>query len=272
MNVASWFVHVVPFLIIHQTGIHEEAQDQQRVWTTYRQVRSQEAKSAMQSLWMECQADCTCLGTPVGSGPASQDANCPYCLCTEQGEEVHTVARICGNTECRICALINKCDLGDGIRAGVSKNSRLTALLDLSQYIATLLNSTDLPEERRSSITHALCCICSCKITRLRNMANVGFLTELCPHLKLLQLQKGWGDFWNQLSKLGTAIGYHQNRESQIAALIYIRRQCIRDVNSHWHWYLQSDDLAKEQHLNCTVFDGCFPETTEPAGVVTSTA
>lgn len=159
MNVVSWVVHVVPFLIIHQTGIDEEAQDQQRVWTTYRQVRSQEAKSAMQNLWMECQADCTCLGTPVGSGPASQDANCPYCLCTEQGEEVHTVARICGNTECRICALINKCDLGDGIRAGVSKNSRLTALLDLSQYIATLLNSTDLPEERRSSITHALCCI-----------------------------------------------------------------------------------------------------------------
>ena len=68
-----------------------------------------------------------------------------------------------------------------------------------------------------------VCGICCCKLTRLKNMANVDFRSEPDPHLRYRQLPKGWGDFWSQLSKLGTADpSYHQDHKSQITALIYL--------------------------------------------------
>ena len=251
----------VAFLTFQQAGRADEPDDMLRIGRGYRQVRREEVKSALQGLWTACQADCTCTGTPRvnRSSQASQDENCPYCVATEQSVEVHQTTRNCENTECRVCVLMNQCDMEDAIVTGVNKNLRLSAQLNLSQYMARILNSSELSEERRSTITEALCCLCSCKITKLRNMANVGFLTEFCPRLKFLQLQRGWGDFWCQFSKLGTAIGYHQDRESQVATLVYLRRQCIRDQNSPWVWYLQSDDLPLEERLNRTIFAGCFP-------------
>lgn len=265
------FVYVVPFLNFRQAANPADATPEVlrgQLRQSYQTGRREEAKSAMQGLWTACQADCTCIGTPPTnrSSQSSQDENCPYCLCSEQGTEIHTVTRNCENPECRVCVFINKCDLADAVSAGVNKNYRLTALLDLSQYIAAVLHSTEMSEERRNTLTRALCCLCSCKINRLRNVANVGFLTELCPRLKNLQLHKGWGDVWAQLSKLGTALGYHQDRQSQIAALIYLRKQVIPDRTSYWHWFLQSDDVILEERLNRTVFAGCFTETPDPAG------
>lgn len=256
----------VAFLTFEQSDSLDETLQQIR--QEYRRVHREEVKSALQGLWTACQADCTCHGTSRAnsSSQASQDENCPYCIATEQSVEVHELTRNCENTECRVCVLMNHCDLADAVAAGVNKNLRFAAQLSLSEYMATILNSTELSDERRSTITEALCDLCSCKITKLRNMANVGFLTEFCPRLKLLQLQRGWGDFWKELSTVGTAIGYHQDRESQVATLIYLRRQCIRDENSHWLWYLRSDDIALEERLNRTVFAGCTAqEATAPA-------
>ncbi|KAJ7354938.1 hypothetical protein OS493_029047 [Desmophyllum pertusum] len=114
----------------------------------------------------------------------------------------------------------------------------------------------------------ALSCLLGCQATKLRNVANVGFLTELCSRLLSLQLQKGWGNLWGQLSKLSTALGYHQDHESHVAVLIFLRRQCVPDDN--WHWFLQSDDRAMEQRLHQTTFTGCFVEAMqERAGEAT---
>ncbi|KAJ7354934.1 hypothetical protein OS493_029043 [Desmophyllum pertusum] len=211
----------------------------------HRGVCKVDAKSALQDLWVACRADCMCLGTPAGvdassSSQASQDVNCPYVLC----------------------------DLGNAISFGVNKNNRLTAMPELSQYIAAVLHSTEITEERRSAMSGALSCLLGCQATKLRNVANVGFLTELCPRLLSLQLQKGWGNLWGQLSKLSTALGYHQDHESHVAVLIFLRRQCVPDDN--WHWFLQSDDRAMEQRLHQTTFTGCFVEAMkERAGEAT---
>lgn len=37
--------------------------------------------------------------------------------------------------------------------------------------------------------------------------------------IKLLHLLKGWGDVWCQLSKIASAVGYHDDHRSQIAAV-----------------------------------------------------
>lgn len=250
----------VVFLTFEQADSADD--ETMRIRQEYRQVRRDEVKSALQGLWTACEADCTCLGTSQAgrSSQASQDENCPYCLATERGAEVHEVTNNCNNTECRVCVLMNQCDLADGITEGVNKNRRLSAQLTLAQYMAPIVNSLELSDERKSKIIEALCCLCSCKINKLRYIANVGFLTEFCPRLKLLQLQRGWGDFWSELSKVGSAIGYHRDRQSQVAALIYLRRQCIHDENSHWLWYLQSEDVALEEQVNGTVFAGCTPQ------------
>lgn len=253
-----------------QTGDSAEGNLLRRHQAIHRGLRRAEAKSALQDLWQACRADCMCMGTPASSSSqGSQDVNCPFALCSEEGAEIHTATRNCQNPDCRVCLLINRCDLGIAITVGVNKNDRLTAMLELSQYISAVLHSTDITEERRSAMSGALICLLGCQATKLRNVANVGFLTELCPRLLTLQLRKGWGNFWGHLSKLGTALGYHRDHESQVAALMFIRSQCVPD-NNNWHWFLQSEDLALEQQLNRTTFAGCFAEATqERAGEAT---
>ena len=261
------------FLIFQQPGTEGPAATMEDVRHRYRMARREEAKATVQALWDTLTADCMCLGEDPsnGSSQPSQDVNCPYCVASENGEEIHEATRACQNKDCRVCMFINKCTVAVAISIGENKNARLSAYLSLSKYVASIVNSTELPDERRKSMTGLLCKLFCCKLTRVRNIGNVGFLSELCPHLEYLQLQKGWGDFWGELSKLGTALGYHRDRESQVAALIYLRRQCIRDDNSLWHWYLQSEDVELEARLRTTVFAGCFTDALDRAAEGSST-
>ena len=75
----------------------------------------------------------------------------------------------------------------------------------------------------------------------------------LCPNLKLLNLQRDWGDAWYNLSKIASAVGYHVDHRSQIAALMFMRHKCVAEDNN-WHWFLQSEDLAEEQRIDEEVF------------------
>jgi len=75
----------------------------------------------------------------------------------------------------------------------------------------------------------------------------------MCPHLKHLHLQKGWGDVWSNLSKVASAVGHHGDRRSQLAALMFVRKKCIAADNK-WLWFLQSEDLEEEQRIDQEVF------------------
>lgn len=238
----------------------------ERFQTAYRTLRPEETRQAKKDLWSACKADCMCTSEPAAGGSSQETDggdNCPYCQSSDEGAELHTVRRLCGYQECRVCLLIDHCEEASLLQMGLSKNARLTNLLQFSQFIAHVLNSGDIDVERLKAITNALCSLLCCKSTRLRNVANTGFLTMLCPRLHCVQLQKGWGNLWSNLSKIGTAVGHHESRRSQLAALIFIRRKCILEAENSWNYYLQSEDEREERDIIEDVFNGCFEEESE---------
>ena len=229
---------------------------------SYQTDRLQLVKQAKGDLWAAAQADCLCLGEPLrgSSQRSSAGENCPYHQSTDEGAELHTVNRKCGNQECRVCLLIDHCEVDSLVELGVSKNAQLTTRLRLSKHIAHILNSGDIGQERMAEITKALCSLLGCGQTKLRNVANTGFLTLLCPRLCRLQLHRGWGNLWSTLSKIGSAVGHHESRRSQLAALIFLRKRCILDAESNWHYYLQSEDENEEEEILESVFSACFQD------------
>ena len=105
---------------------------------------------------------------------------------------------------------------------GLKRNKHLTALLELAPSIAHCLNSDELPNERRAQFVNAFCELLNCSKTKVQFVFHAGFLCVVCPKLKHLQLERGWGDVWANLSKIGSAIGYHISHQSQLAALIFL--------------------------------------------------
>ena len=156
--------------------------------------------------------------------------------------------------------LIDHCEVDTLVQVGVTKNAQLTTRLRMSKYIAHILNAGDIVQERMAAITKALCSLLGCGQTKLRNVANTGFLTLLCPRLVRLQLQQGWGDLFSNLSKIGSAVGHHQTPRSQLAALIFLRKRCIPDAESNWHYYLQTENEHEETEILDSVFSGCFED------------
>lgn len=221
----------------------------------YEEIRDRNVKRRIQELWTASQADCTCIGEPITR--ASQDdtdQNCPYRLAIEEGGDITTTTSKCVNEiGCSVCTMMNKLDKPTLAALGLKRNERLTAMLELAPSIAHCLNSGEIPEERRQVLTEAFLDLLSCGKTKLRYVANVGFLVMICPRLKHLHLEKGWGDVWCNLSKVATAIGHHVDRHSQLAALIFMRQRCITDSSSKWFWYFQSED-PNEQTINQEVF------------------
>lgn len=180
--------------------------------------------------------------------------NCPYCVHDEEGGDIAAVTAKCQNEECGVCELINKLDQPTLTALGLKRNERLTAMLEIAPSIADRLNSGEVPEDRRQQLCNAFMeLLCVCK-TRLRYVANVGFLIKICPNLKHLHLQKGWGDMWCNLSKVATAIGYHSDHQSQIAALIFVRDKVVPEATNKWLWYLQSSNPLEEQRIRGEVF------------------
>lgn len=230
---------------------------------SYREVRDQTVAAKVCSLWTTWKRNCTCLGEPaVRPSQGEEDQNCPYCLCDEEGGDVERVAEQCLNQDCLVCQFMNKLDRPTLVGLGLKRNQRLAAMLELAPSIARLLNSGETPEERRPSLVNALRELLGCSSTKLRSVANAGFLCMLCPRLKHLQLERGWGDVWSHLSKLGTAIGHHEDRQSQLAALVFLLRRCVRGEDQRWLWYLQPDDPEEQQRILAQVFAGCFSEQT----------
>ena len=76
-------------------------------------VRLQTVQQAKGNLWTAARADCVCSGAPLrgSSQPDSPSENCPYHQGTEEGAEIHSVRRKCGSQECRVCLLIDHCEL-----------------------------------------------------------------------------------------------------------------------------------------------------------------
>ena len=65
-----------------------------------------------------------------------------------------------------------------------------------------------------------------------------------------------WGDTWFNLTEVASAIGYHGNQCSQIAALTFGHQKCIAD-NNKWLWFLQSENLiSRELIKKCSELPG----------------
>ena len=219
-------------------------------------------REKVRHLWTTSKSDCTCIGEQVvRPSPGDADQNCPYCLCDERGGEVDEVAERCENEDCTACMLMNKLDRPTLVALGLKRNERLTAILELAPSIAHCLNSGELPNDRRAQFVDAFCELLSCSKTKVRFVSNTGFLCMVCPNLKHLQLQRGWGDVWANLSKIGSAIGYHTSHQSQLAALIFLVRRCVRDADNKWLWYLQPGDTEEEQRILQEDFAGCYDQT-----------
>ena len=219
-------------------------------------------RGKVRDLWTASKHDCTCIGEAVvRPSPGDADQNCPYCLCDERGGEVDQVSERCDNEQCTACQLMNKLDRPTLIGLGLKRNQRLTAMLELAPSIAHCLNSGELPNERRAQFVDAFCELLSCSKTKVRFVSNTGFLCMVCPKLKHLQLERGWGDVWANLSKIGSAIGYHTSHRSQLAALVFLIRRCARGAGNNWAWYLQPGDTEEEQRILREDFAGCYDET-----------
>ena len=221
----------------------------------YRDKHAQEVRHRVSDVWTARKSDCTCSAEPIRRpSQGDRDHNCPYCICDEEGGDIATVPYNCQNEEeCAVCMLMNKLDKPTLTALGLKRNEQLTAMLKLAPSIAESLNSGEVPEDRRQLLCKAFCELLACSKTKLRFVANVGFLVMICPRLKHLHLQKGWGDVWSNLSKVASAIGHHGDRRSQLAALMFVRQKCITE-NNNWHWFLQSKDLEEEQRIDQEVF------------------
>ena len=149
--------------------------------------------------------------------------------------------------------LMNKLDEPTLTALGMKRKERLSAMLQLAPSIAESLNSGDVPEDRRQPLSEAFSDLLWCSWTKLRFVANVGFLAMICLNLRHLHLKKGWGNVRCNFSKVASAVGYHSDRRSQVAALMFLRQKCIAE-NNKWLWFLQSKDLAEEQRIEREVF------------------
>ena len=225
-------------------------------------MREATVRQKVRDLWATAKTECTCLGEEVvRPSQGDSDQNCPYCLCDEDGREVDQVLERCGSEECRPCGLMNKLDRPTLIGLGLKRNERLAASLEIAPSIAQCLNSGELPNERRKAFVQAFGELLGCRESKVRLVANTGFLCMVCPNLKHLQLERGWGDVWSNLSKIGSAIGYHASHESQLAALVFLVRRCVRGADNKWPWYLQLGDTAEEQRILREEFAGCYDQT-----------
>lgn len=179
-------------------------------------------------------------------------------MIAEEGGEVHTARSACLNTNCPVCAFMNKLDVREFTEVGVRKNQWLSLLLGLSHHIAVQYWATDPSEEERKTVHTALSLLLSCGSSPLRNIANIGYLTQHCPNLHHLQLIKGWGNFWNNISKFGIAVGYQISEQNQLAVLLYLCHTCLSSApNSNWDHYLETEDTTEEETVLRTVFPGC---------------
>ena len=163
-------------LIFQQPDILKSSARMEGVKHSYRLVKRKEAKGTVQRLWNILPADCLCLAwDPSNSSlQRSQDVNCPYCVASNEGPDSYEVIEACRNDKWHICMFINKCTVPVAVSAGENKNTCLSAYLGLSKYVASIVNSPELSEECRKSLNGLLCWT----LTRVRNMANVGFLSE----------------------------------------------------------------------------------------------
>ena len=201
--------------------------------------------------------DCLCLARPLGRGPScsqDDDANCPYVQMEERGRPVHQSATTCANAGCPVCSLINGLDVAGMVDLGLSKNARLGALLRLSEHLSFVLNTAELAEERRKDLELRLCSLLCCGEARLRFMGNVGWLIQLCPNLRHLRLSRGWGEFWSNLSKVGSAVGHQTDDRCRLATLLFLRHTCVGDADSRWHHYLATADASLERAIVREVF------------------
>ena len=207
----------------------------------------------MREVWRVRKNDCMCTPQAV-SYPSQDDRDheCPYCICGDEGADITTVHEKCQNeAECAVCTMMNKLDQQTLTGLGMKHNKKLTAMLQLAPSVVQSLNSGQVPEERRQVLYQAFCELLCCKRTKL--MWQMLAFSQCSIPIKLLHLQKGWGDVWCQLSKIASAVGYHDDHRSQIAALMFMRQKCITRDN-HWFWFLQSKDPVEEQRIDREVF------------------
>ena len=240
----------------------------------FQTLRGEKVDEKLQQVWQACRPDCMCHGeapTHCSQGSSAElDVNCVYCLGDEQGASMREVHGTCRNTECNVCILMNTLDQPTLVALGMKRNERLSAMLQLSPFLAQQLNSGEVPEDRRKVLAEAFSYLLGCSATKLRNVANVGFLVMLCPRLVYLNLERGWGNVWSNLSKIASAIGYHQNHRSQLAALVFMRRRCIAE-NSSWAWFLQSIEHAEEDALAREIFGEPHQEPEATSATATAT-
>ena len=220
-------------------------------------------------MWDICKRNCLCLGTPITQESSSPDQNCPYTIVDQRGEPIQLARGHCRNKECGLCILMNKLDVKDVlVEVGVSKDYLLRIKLISSECIGFVLFSEDLSQEARRDLTAAFCRLMCCGETRLRNIANVGVIVQMCPNLQDVRLMRGWGEFWNTFSKFGVAIGYQQTERNKLATLLYLRHSCLPNADSNWHHYLEPSDRASADTLMSTVFAGCFNAQSQPENAV----
>ena len=192
--------------------------------------------AGLSKVWEKSKADCTCLAEPMGSGSQGDvaDERCPYCISDMEGSEIYAVSSRCENPDCNPCIMMNQLDKTLLAGLGTKRNERVSAFFQLAPCLAKLFNSGELPEDRRKPLVEAFGDLLSCSLTKVRYLSNIGFLIMLCPRLKQLQLERGWAIVYNNLSKIASAIGYHGNHNSQLAALVFIREFCIPDRENLW--------------------------------------
>lgn len=174
----------------------------------------------MREVWRVRKNDCMCTPQAV-SHPSQDDRDheCPYCICDDEGADITTVHEKCQNeAECAVCTMMNKLDQQTLTGLGMKRNKKLTTMLQLAPSVVQSLNSGQVPEERRQVLYRPFASYYAAK-ERSFDMWQMLAFSQCSIPIKLLHLQKGWGDVWCQLSKIASAVGYHDDHRSQIAAV-----------------------------------------------------
>ena len=211
----------------------EQREPQQSSPQSQHDQREMLVKQKIQEVWDACKRNCLCLGTAItttsclSQGSDDHDQNCPYALLAERGGRVCEATSRCRNHRCGTCALVNQQDVDELTNLGQAKNTRLSLLLHLSEHVAVHMFGPDVTEEEPKDLSAALCSLLCCGTSRLQNIANVGALTQYCPTLIYLQLSRGWGEFWNNLSKISCAVAYQALDRNQLATFMYLRHTCL---------------------------------------------
>ena len=156
---------------------------------------------------------------------------------------------------------MNQLDVPNALELGENKNYRLGILIFMSEHLGSQLFAEDISQEARTDLAASLCTLLCCSETRLKNIANVGVVVHLW-------LVRGWGEFWNSLSKFGVAIGYQQTERNKLATLLYLRHSCLPNADSNWHHYLQPSVRASADTLMSMVFVDCSNAQPQPENAV----